>query len=69
MAQNDPWKEFNPGDVDFVKQSWARIFGEQLKDDIAKQSPLYKKVCPSPEERIRRRATSLRALLHSSEAR
>ena len=64
MAQDDPWKDVHTGDADFVREIWPRLFGEQLQDDISKESPLYKNVRPSPfEGRVRRHALFLRILL------
>jgi hypothetical protein len=60
MAQDDPWKEVNPNDVDFVKQFWPRVFGTPLQDEIVKESLVFKKVCPwCLEEHIRGRVVSL----------
>ena len=44
MAKDDPWKEINSGDMDFVKQFWPHVFGNALEDDTTKGSPLFDKV-------------------------
>lgn len=50
MAQDDPWKEINSEDGDFVKQVWPYLAGEELQDNVEKDSLMYNKVCPWPCE-------------------
>jgi hypothetical protein len=50
MAQDNPWKEINLEDVDFIKQVWPCLTSEELQDNVEKDSPIYKKVCPWPCE-------------------
>jgi hypothetical protein len=53
MAKDDPWKDVNSDDVDFIKEFWPRVFGEALQDDVKRGSPMYRKVCPCPfDERV-----------------
>lgn len=64
MAQDDPWKEINSADADFVKQFWPRLCGKPLQDNMAKDSPMHNRVCPWPLDDVSLRA----AVMHNQYA-